>query len=158
MMKLVLCLLLYALTLSACADSAKYSREQCIVRVNIEWAKISSNDKESMVRLITDSIRQAPDMGFNKIPASSTIQGKNREFIYYQHEDDCQNRILNMERLLSYVQESVNNVALPNMSVDPGSFKPGVDTIRLSGPNWKDREKPVGKRITVNGKDYIKVD
>ena len=158
MIKFISLILLFTWTLSACAESPKYSREQCIVRVNIEWADTSPNDKETMIRLITDSIRKAPDMGFNKVPASSAIQGENREFIYYQHEDDCENRISNMEKLLSYVREDNSNLILPVIMVDLGGFKPGVETIRVSGPNWKDREEPVGKRVVIDGKEYIKVE
>lgn len=157
MMRFISLIVLFTWSLSACAEGPKYSREQCIVRMNIEWGNISPNDKEKMIRLITDSIRKASDMGFARDPGGSTIQGENREFIYYQYRDDCENRISNMERLLSRVREATSE-SLPMMSVDPRSFEPSVDTIRSSGPWWKDREKPVGKRVTIDGKEYIKVE
>lgn len=158
-MKAILFLLSFSWVLSACAESPKpkYTREECIVRVNIEWGDTTANQKESMIRLITGSIRKAPNMGFNKIPASSAIQGSNREFIYYQHEDDCENRISNMERLLSHIRENARAESLPMMRVDPRRFKPGVETIRVSGPNWVDREKPIGNPVIIDGKKYIEV-
>lgn len=157
MMKFISLILLFIWSLSACAESSKYSRAQCIVRMNIEWGDISPNDKEEMIRLIADSIRKASDMGFGSDPGGSTIQGESREFIYYQYRDDCENRISNMEQLLSHVREAASE-SLPTMSVDPRSFEPGVDTIRSSGSWWKDREEPIGKRVVIDGKEYIKVE
>ena len=150
---LVIFFLLFGLI--ACADKAKYTREECIARINIDWGDIPSNSKETTIRAITDAIRKAPDMGFNKIPASSAIQGSAREFIYYQYKSDCENRVENTEKLLSYVR--VNITGLPSLEVDAGSFKPGVDTIRSSGPWWKDRETPIGEHVIIDGKEFIEV-
>ncbi|MCU5783434.1 hypothetical protein MA04_02734 [Alcanivorax balearicus MACL04] len=140
----------------ACAEGAKYTREECIVRINIDWGDASLNSKEATIRTITDAIRKAPDMGFNKTPASSAIQGNAREFIYYQYKDDCENRIENTKKLLRYVRDNITD--LPPLEVDSGSFRPGVDTIRSSGPWWKDRETPVGERVIIDDKEYIEVE
>lgn len=139
----------------ACTDEGQYARAECIVRINIDWSDTPLNIREAKIRVITNTIRTAPDMGFNKIPASSAIQGDAREFIYYQYKDDCENRIENSEKLLSYVRANITD--LPSLEVDSGSFEPGVDTIRSSGPWWKDRENPVGERIIIDGKEYIEV-
>jgi hypothetical protein len=133
---LILLFLLFSLGLAACAKEAKYTREECIVRVNIDWSNTPSDNKENLIRTITDAIRKAPDMGFNKVPANSAIQGDNREFIYYQYKDDCENRLENTKKLLVYIRK--NTSGLPPLDVDLGHFKPSVDTIRASGPWWKD--------------------
>jgi len=134
-MKHYLIPLCFIILLTSCYEETKYTREQCIVRINIDWSNTQLNNKEYMIEEITDTIRKAPNMGFNKIPASSAIQGNDREFIYYQYKYDCENRIENTEKLLRYVQENVAN--LPPMEVDSRNFKPSVGTIRSSGPWWK---------------------
>lgn len=156
MIKNRLLILLLLLGPTACAEEAKYIREECIVRINIDWSNTPSTNKEDLIGAITDAIRKAPNMGFNKVPASSAIQGSNREFIYYQYKDDCENRLENTEKLLIYISKNVTG--LPPLEVDSGQFKPGVDTIRSSGPWWKDRDEPVGKRVIIDGKEYIDVE
>ncbi len=147
---------LWLFSLIACAEDVKYTREECIVRINIDWSGMVSDDKESSIRRVTDAIRKAPDMGFNKIPASSAIQGSDRQFIYYQYKNGCDRRIENTEKLLDYVRKNIAD--LPSMKVDLGHFKPGVHTIRSSGPWWKDREESVGKRVLIDDQEYIKVE
>ena len=66
------------------AKKANYTREEGIVRINVDWGDAPSSSKEAAISVITDAIRKAPDMIFNQIPASSAIQGNSREFIYYQ--------------------------------------------------------------------------
>ena len=58
--------------------------------------------------------------------------------------------------MLNYIR--ANNIGLPLLKVDTGSFKPSADTIRSSGPLWKDREIPVGKRIMIDNKEYIEIE
>lgn len=157
-MKLILLLFTSLWMLFACVNEPKYTRDQCIVRVNIEWKEISADEKERMIRLIANTIKKASDMGIAKDPGGSAIKGENRQFIYYQYRDDCENRISNMEQMLSHVREMISEPSLPSMFVDPGSFEPGVDTIRSSGSWWKDGEKPVAKRVIIDGKEYLKVE
>lgn len=135
MIKMVFIGLFLVLASCVCAEEARYAPEECIVRVNIHWSNESSIDKESMILVITDGIRKAPDMGFNRIPASSAVQGDEREYIYYQHKYDCDNRWENMEKLLSYIRDNIDD--LPQIEVDPGKFSSGTDTIRASGPWWR---------------------
>lgn len=120
----------------ACSNEPLYSRDDCIARVNIDWSRTFPDDKERMINQIMDAIRKAPDMGFNKTPPSSAVQGDARQFIYYQYEKDCANRLENTEKLLHYVRESLDNH--PPLKADSGSYSPGTDTIRVSGPWWKD--------------------
>lgn len=109
-MKHFLLNLAIALSLAACSDKPKYSREECIVRVNIDWSSTSSSEKENQIRRITDATRNAPDLGCNEVPASSAIQGESREFIYYQYKHDCENRLENTRQLLRYVQRQTNGL------------------------------------------------
>ena len=158
MIKLFLLGIILLFGMQACADSPQYTREQCIVRVNIDWREISPDEKESSIRLITKLINEAPLMGYGVDPGGSTIQGENREFIFYQYRSDCEARHSNMERTLTYVRANANLDALPLLSVDPRKFKPGVNTIRSSGKWWSDQDKPAGKRVVIDGKEYMKVE
>lgn len=155
MIRSILVIFSLLFSLVSCAEEAKYTREECIVRINIDWADFSEDRKESMIRAITNAIRTAPDMGFNRIQASSAIQGSAREFIYYQYKYDCERKIINTKKILSYVRDSVEG--LPELDVDPRSFKPNVDTIRSSGPWWKDEEKPIGNKVNIDGQEFIEV-
>jgi hypothetical protein len=133
----------FLFVLSTCADDApKYTRAECIVRVNIDWSGTPANGKETLINWITDQIGYVPDMGFNRIQPGFSIKGKNRQFIYYQHKYDCENRHQNMTKLLDYVRGRRTELSLPQMEVDSGSFQPGPETMRSSGPWWVDHEKP----------------
>ena len=133
------CVLFVTVSVSACADLPRYKRSDCIVRINVEWPSgMNEETKEDSIRSIADAVRKAPDLGFNRIQPSSAIQGDKRQFVYYQFKDDCEHRIENAETLLSHVRRELGNQ--PSLTVDPGSFEPGVDTIRSSGPWWLNQE------------------
>ncbi|MCE2391696.1 MAG: hypothetical protein J4G09_09475 [Proteobacteria bacterium] len=113
MNKVILMLFFLISAIAACVEEPKYNREQCIVRVNIEWENMSDAHKENIIVIITNAIRSAPDMDFNRIPPGFSVKGTDREFIYYQHEFDCENRLANMEKLLSYVRSNTGHFSLP---------------------------------------------
>jgi hypothetical protein len=136
MIKINLIFLLIIFSSFSCAEKTKYTREECIVRVNINWEGVPLGDKESLIKSLMDTVKSAPDMGFNKTPASSAVQGEDREFIYYQHKYDCENRIINMENLIKYSSKHI--AGLPTVEVDRGNFLPGPYTIRVKGPSWVD--------------------
>ena len=77
-------------------------------------------------------------MGFNEIPPSSAVQGDKDQFLFFQYNRDCENRVSNTEKLLEYVHRTVQGS--PDMEVDKGTFQPGVDTIRVSGKSWIDSD------------------
>lgn len=137
MLKAPLIIFTIVITMISCGvdHEGKYTREQCIFRVNIKWDKYEG-DKEMAIRRVMDNFRAAPDMGFNKVPPSAAVQGKNRQYIYYQLTDGCENRIENARKLLSFVLTSREK--MPALELDSGSFSPGVDTIRVTGEWWRD--------------------
>lgn len=154
---LAMWVLTLTLSVSACGDLPKYKRSDCIVRINIEWRNdINEEAKEHTIRSITDVIRTAPDLGFNRSPPSSAIQGNERQFIYYQFKDDCENRLENARLLLSHVRRMLENP--PPLEVDSRSFLPGLDTIRSSGPWWIDQEEPMGRKVEIDGEEKLIVE
>lgn len=125
------------LMLAACADEPQYHRADWIVRVNIDWST-TNGDKRQLINHIADAFAKAPKMGFNEIPPSSAVQGDKDQFLFFQYNRDCENRVSNTEKLLEYVHRTVQGS--PDMEVDKGTFQPGVDTIRVSGKSWIDSD------------------
>ncbi|EKE81447.1 hypothetical protein [Idiomarina xiamenensis] len=128
--------LFFLIGLNSCGTDARYTRSECIVRVNIDWTGTPLGKKEELIESITKAIRNAPNMGSNKVPMDFTIQGQSREYIYYQYSTDCENRFENTEALLEFARERVKSP--PYLSVDKNNYEPGSDTIRVSGPSWID--------------------
>lgn len=157
MQNLMIFMLVMSAFVSSCSQSTStlYSRKECIIRMNIDWQKYGG-DREIMLERITRSARTARDMGFNKIPAGSSIQGDERQYIYYQFKFDCENRINNGKKLILEIEKSIGIKNL--ITVDPRSFEPSANTIRNTGKWWKDGKDMFEDTINVDGKNYIRVD
>ena len=148
---------LMVISLASCAQETKpeYMREQCIVRINIKWENFTG-ERNLMLESIMDAIKAAPDMGFNRIPPSSAVQGDRRQYIYYQFKFDCENKINNAKKLVKEVEKSIGINKLIN--VDANSYKPGPDTIRVTGKWWVDGKSKFDNAVETDGESFINVE
>ncbi|MEO1901461.1 MAG: hypothetical protein ABGX87_06890 [Alcanivorax sp.] len=126
-------LLLITIASLAHAVETKPARSDCIFRVDLDWSEFSG-DKEDALRTLLKSVVQAPDMGFNQVPPSATIQGNDQQYLYFQLTDGCgPQRLDSAKKLLSHVERE----SLPPFRLDTTSFSPGLDTIQVQGPWWR---------------------
>ncbi|MBL7252173.1 hypothetical protein [Alloalcanivorax marinus] len=115
------------------ATETKPARSDCIFRVDLDWSEFAGNKQDALKTLIT-SVGQAPDMGFNQVPPSATIQGNDQQYLYFQLTDGCgAQRLDSAKKLLSHVERE----SLPPFRLNTASFSPGLDTIHVQGPWWR---------------------
>ena len=133
MVRIAALLLFMAMTSLAHAVENKPARSDCIFRVDLDWSGFRA-DKQDALKTLLKSVAQAPDMGFNQVPPSATIQGNDQQYLYFQLTDGCgPQRLDSAKKLLSHVERE----SLPPFRLNTTSFSPGRDTIHVQGPWWR---------------------
>lgn len=139
---------------SAAIGESKPLRQDCISRMEINWADTPDIDKEKIIHEVVRVIIHAPKKKYNLISPSLAVRGNHREFVYLQYSFDCGSKYENTLDLVRQIKDYIDI----EITVSGEIFPPGVETIRVSGPSWADKEEQVGKRVTIDGKPYIKVE
>lgn len=115
-------------------SEAKYTRQECIQKVSLDWSNFTSAEIETTIREISTSIDKEafPIGGF-------TFPWKAREELYLQFTESCEDK----DRLVKeLIETSVSPYVgrMPPYSISDEVVVPSASTISLRGPNWKDDE------------------
>ncbi|GGW47561.1 MULTISPECIES: hypothetical protein [Vreelandella] len=137
-------LFLSALALLGCnQEEDKYYRADCIVRINIDWSGYDTERRLAIQNRVLPEAALAyhETLGFDSPVSgpSSSIKGEEREYYYLQFSGLCDRRYEFSENIIAYFAENFDDV--PPLEVDPGTFKPGRDTIEVYGDSWIDGER-----------------
>jgi len=133
-----LLILLLSLSIFGCADDIAPSRSECITRIEFKWSEQSAEDKATIISNFNDEFvrHYVTKVHKNAIPPSSAIQGDNQQYIYLQYTEECGSKVDTSKFLVNEVREVISD--LPQILFTEETFEPGLKTILVSGPYWRE--------------------
>jgi hypothetical protein len=113
----------------------KYTRQECIVKVNLEWKQSDRAEIELTIKNLFASLEKTGELTFfDKMP-SYVVPWKDRGTLYFQFKSHCEKRLEMAENFLSDASRRVEN--LPNYVVTSVKVEPHPSTIFITGEYWK---------------------
>jgi hypothetical protein len=115
-------------------SEAKYTRQECIQKVSLDWSNFTSAEIETTISEIAASIdtEAFPIGGF-------AFPWKAREELYLQFTESCEDKDRLAKELIE-TSVSPNVARMPPYWISDEVVVPNASTISLRGPNWKDDE------------------
>ena len=118
-------------------DKEKYTRQECIVKIDLDWSGYELEQIEEVIRNIGDALRRTVDQGkAGNIPSYTFPWRKIGEW-YMQFHEDCENKYeLASELIKIEVVPYVENV--PPYIISREVVVPSPGTIYVKGEPWKE--------------------
>ena len=125
---------------SACADIAepKFSRSDCIAKVELDWEdSVDLPTREKVRQAIGDAISRTIADGSGLPRPSISYKGSDKELLYLQYRNQCDKKIEITNQLLTqHVAPRVSGFPVYNVSNE--AVIPSTNTIEVYGPYWVD--------------------
>lgn len=133
-------LITLATVLAACSSSSSSDvprRSDCIVKIALQWpVDISPREQEKTIDQMSSAMLFARAKGGPNLNPGQAFPNHRRDLLFLQFERECESRVRNAQELMEYVRTRVPTA--PLFSVSHEVIQPGVDTIDLWGPPWRD--------------------
>ena len=117
------------------SETPEYSREDCIVRVDLEWLIENPQERLQARNYLGETLADKFDEA--KAPLGGLSISDNGEQWYFQFREDCDRKFDFTRRAFDDLSNSPI-FATFTYSVSKESITPGVDTISLRGDSWRD--------------------
>ena len=121
---------------SARLETHKYSRSDCIVRVDFDWTDIPEHEERlNMLLTIGDEmIENFDDLSIPEASFSPDLTSANQ--IYLQFAKECERKAefaeMHISRALSTIGSRIH------FTVSDETIEPSESTIDVKGPSWSD--------------------
>ena len=113
----------------------KYTRQQCIVKVDLLWEYSEQNQIESIIKSIFASFEKTAELSFIDNMPSYVVPWKNRNVLYLQFRNNCEKRIEMAHKFLSEASKRIEKH--PSYIVKKDIVEPHPSTIYITGEHWK---------------------
>lgn len=122
-------LLTVAALLPACAAGAKPTRSECIVGYQLDWRSVHAERADVLNQM------EIPHDLSRRVALAGASFGTG-DVVFFQFSQGCDTKTEKAAEILAYWKDKLRK--LPDFVPITGAVRPGLQTIELVGPHWRD--------------------
>lgn len=121
------------------SSEAKYTRKDCIVRIDFDWSKYGVAEVEKLINRIGSNLDNDLESGIDMYIGGYIFPFKKRDVLYIQYFNKCE---IKYNMATSIFEEKIQpNINQPlNYVVSKEIVIPSPNTIWLTGKFWREDE------------------